>query len=424
MMSIADILRYSLTQLKSKKLETFLVIFAVTLSVLVFNAILSPTYHKYKIKDNIEHYKVSIRPGRDLGSNFLINKPGLPITPYQNLEDLNGARLTLPFIEELCQGVPGVDFYLSGSTNSSILRGYTNISSFTSTVNYNAPGHFGFIHMTPDAMNGFSLKLKSGSPYTKDDFLNNRPYVILGCELAEKLFPNSDPVGKTVEFNNTLVPTLTVLGVFAPYEIPEIANYSIKNINQIAASSYVYLRFQENEINYPSVNIYPKESNLNLYKRINSYLEKHYPGVFTVSSLASSMESAYQDYERSYIALGLIAAFILLIACINIINLHFARIAKQQQTIGLNLALGATKKTIFFQYLVTSLIQGLTGGILGVLLLWLISLTKVSQTFYIIFNSQAVLYGITVGVLMSVIFGIYPAIIASQTSPVEALRME
>lgn len=423
-MRITDLFRYSLKRLKAKKLETLLIVFAVTISVLVFTTILSPTYRRYKLRDDIEFYKVSVWYGRDLGANYLMNKAGLPIVPYIVPEDASNYKLTIPFLEELCKIIPGVDFYLTSLSSAYYVRGYSQqTSSIGGPIDYNAPGYFGFTHMSPEAINGLGLELKSGSLYTKDDFLNNRPYVILGNELAEKLFPGEDPVGKTVEFTSPTAPVFTVVGVFEPYPVQN--NFStLRNINQMAASAHFVLIRPNSELSYSSVDLYPKTLDLDLYKKVNTYLEKHYPGTFTVNSLASQIERADKDYDRSYFILGFIAAFILLIVCINIINLLFTQLAKQNKNIGLNIALGATKKTIFFQYFLSSLLQGLLGSSLGVILLFIISRTKIGYTFHIIFNSQAVLYGIGAGIIMSLLFGIYPALVATQVSPVEALRTD
>ncbi|MDD4693889.1 MAG: ABC transporter permease [Firmicutes bacterium] len=423
-MNIRDLFRYSLKQLKAKKLETFLIVFAVSLCVLVLNTILSPTYQiPYTSKQNTDGYQVQVGPFFQTLANEVMNKTGLPLMRFYEAKDPNKYKLTLPLLEDIYKSVPGIDFYMSQGIASNPLRGY-QLPAYFVTSNYSTEGVLAFTHLSPEAFTGLGFKLKTGSLYTKDDFLKNRTFLVLGSELAERLFPNENPVGKTIEVGNPRTPLFTVLGVIEPYQALDEHHNIKKHINQIAASSYTNVSSLDNKVTYNVVTFYPKKPTLEVFSKISSYLQRHYQGLYSVSATEAYIQDFNKEYQRSYIALSVIAGFLLVIACINIVNLLFIRIAKQHRAIGLNLALGATKRSIFYQYCFTSSLQGLTGSLLGILLLWLISLTKISQSFNIVFTGKNVLLGLGAGLLMSAAFGIYPAIVASQTSPAEALKSE
>lgn len=432
-MSFSDLLRLSSKQLRARKIETMLIVLAIALCVLVLAVILSPLYvSRLPVKD-IRDFIVTVNQSASNINNELLNGSGFPLIRYDIPDDPSSHRLTIKEVEEIFQAIPESKFYFSGSRSGSRIRGYNQYlpSSFSqgSNIGYQG-GMLSLTPLTPEAIYGLELKLASGSLYTKEDYLNNKPYIILGSDLAKSLFPSENPIGKTVETISVNSPTFTVLGVLEPVSFDSddkkysAVNNLLKDINQMAISSYTSVIPPEQGPTYSVVFFYPKTPSLKLQNQIASYLKKHYKGFFNASCPYASYSSAMKNWQKSYLVLGIIATLILLIACINIMNLFFVRIAKQNRSIGLNVALGATKKTIFSQYLVTAIIQGLLGGFLGVLIFWCISKTGLRQTFHLVFNIQAILWGIASGIFMSLVFGIYPAVVAASTSPVDALRME
>lgn len=430
-MSFTDLLRLSTKQLRARKIETMLIVLAVALCVLVLDAILSPLYHSRLTMTNIEDYIVTVsRSGLNI-TGELLNMSGLPLIRHNVPDDPNIQKLTIKKVEEIFQTIPEAKFYFYGGRTFYYLRGYYQQPFYTSnSINLDQEGLLALTSLSPEAISGLGLQLENGSIYSKDDFLNNKPYIILGSDLANKLFPNENPIGKTIETVSLNAPTFIVLGVLKPLEI-ELDNkkYSIidnlkNDTNKMAISSFTPLNYNEQEPIFNSVMFYPKTISPKLHSQLSSYLDKHYKDIFTAYSSYTSFNLSIKKWNRSYLILGIIASLILLIACINIMNLFFTRIIKQNRSIGLNMALGASKKNIFNQYLVTSLIQGLLGSLIGVLIFWLISKTSITKTLQLYFNSQAIIFGIATGVFMSLIFGLYPAILASKTSPVDALRME
>lgn len=421
-------LRMAFRQLAFNPVESILIIVAVALGVLVLNTVLSPLYvYTFKTDRDLVEYEVRIMPYDP--NPELINNPNLAIVPYLLVDEETTNGLKLSEVEEIFNAIPQTNYYFFGVVKGYQLPGYP-IQRSIGPTNYEQEGMFYFTHLSPEAISGMGLKLAAGSVYSKDDFFNTRPYVILGSNLAKRLFPNENPIGKEIEVAYARLSSFTVLGVFEPVEgeKPDFGSKSIiNNINNIAASSYSQIELNQQEPVYNYVTFVPKSANPNYIRQVNSYLESKYKNInklYRTESLYAMFDDDFKDFRKSYVILGFISAFVLLIACINIINLLFTRIANQSKSIGLNMAIGATKKDIFNQYLVSSVLQGLSGSVIGILLFWLLSKSSLGQKIYITFSIKSVPYGLLIGLLMSFAFGIYPAVLASNVSPVEALRTE
>ncbi len=129
-------------------------------------------------------------------------------------------------------------------------------------------------------------------------------------------------------------------------------------------------------------------------------------------------------------ALLVITGLVLLIACANVANLLLARAVTRQKEIGIRLALGARRMRIVRQLLTESLLLAASGGIVGMLIalwgrdLFPLFIPKVPQqvVFEIGFNARVVGFAALLTMLTAVIFGLVPALRATRTNLVSALK--
>ncbi len=130
------------------------------------------------------------------------------------------------------------------------------------------------------------------------------------------------------------------------------------------------------------------------------------------------------------IFLGGIAAISLLVGGIGIMNIMLVSVIERTREIGLRKALGARKSDILGQFLTESMLLSLFGGILGILLGWLLSAVvgMIAANSGTPFNPAIDLNAILLATLFStavgLFFGLYPANRAANLEPVEALRSE
>jgi putative ABC transport system permease protein len=151
---------------------------------------------------------------------------------------------------------------------------------------------------------------------------------------------------------------------------------------------------------------------------------------FTIFSQADFLQTASSVTGVLTIFLGGIAAISLLVGGIGIMNIMLVSVAERTREIGLRKALGARNHDILIQFLVESSLLSLIGGILGILLGWLIStaVALIAAANNVAFNPSISLNAILLATLFSaavgLFFGIYPANRAAMLQPVEALRSD
>ena len=130
------------------------------------------------------------------------------------------------------------------------------------------------------------------------------------------------------------------------------------------------------------------------------------------------------------IFLGGVAGISLLVGGIGIMNIMLVSVTERTKEIGLRKAVGAKKKDILTQFLIESSLLSVIGGIIGILLGWLLSLGigRVAAASDFLLDPAITVNSVLLATLFSaavgLFFGIYPASRASQLEPIEALRSE
>lgn len=123
--------------------------------------------------------------------------------------------------------------------------------------------------------------------------------------------------------------------------------------------------------------------------------------------------------------LGAIAGISLLVGGIGIMNMMLTTVTERTREIGLRKAIGAQKQDISMQFLMESIVLTALGGVMGIILGWLISLLVsrfggISTTI----SPMAIMLAIGVSATIGIVFGYYPASRAAKLNPIEALRYE
>ena len=151
---------------------------------------------------------------------------------------------------------------------------------------------------------------------------------------------------------------------------------------------------------------------------------------FTLFSQQDFLDFASSITGILTIFLGGVAAISLLVGGIGIMNIMLVSVIERTREIGLRKALGARKIDVMIQFLTESFVLSLLGGILGIMLGWLIStivgqIATASDTNIIpVIGLNDVLLATSFSAAVGLFFGLYPANRAASLEPVEALRYE
>ena len=279
---------------------------------------------------------------------------------------------------------------------------------------------------TTDAMNTNNWLVEEGRSLREIDIENSRNVCILGQDVVDKLFPNINPVGQTVRVDGR---PLQVIGILE--REPSLFGQSRDNriIMPITTWQAMFGKYSY------SVNItvmsYGKDDYSDLIESAIGHfrqIRKNAPGepndfyIFSNESMIGMVNDITDPIKIGALAVSVIA---LIAAGVGIMNIMLVSVTERTKEIGIRKAVGAKKSDILTQFLIEAIILCVIGGIIGILLG--IGIGNFAGSFL---NAEKavpidwVIIGITLCVVVGIIFGTYPAYKAANLDPIEALRYE
>jgi ABC-type antimicrobial peptide transport system permease subunit len=300
--------------------------------------------------------------------------------------------------------------------------------------------------VTPDFLKMFSF------PFIRGDLtrvLNNPFSIIITEEIAKKYFSDQDPVGQVITINNRFdftvtgvlenIPTNSVIqfDMLVPFEFLEDLGRRIDNwgSNSIVTYTQLHEHADVNSVNDKITDLRYRHT-LDLLKNDPEALKEFQEGEktpFMLRPLPDIHLHSYFGYTHSmgdilYVYIfSIIALFILLLACINFMNLATARSVNRAKEVGLRKVVGAKKHNLIAQFYGESVFMAFI-GLLFALVLIVILLPGFSiladKKFNInaIFNGKFIVVMLGVTFITGIISGSYPAIFLSSFQPIKILR--
>lgn len=153
-------------------------------------------------------------------------------------------------------------------------------------------------------------------------------------------------------------------------------------------------------------------------------------GEFTMFDISQMLESIKQQVGTMTLFIGFIGGISLFVGGIGVMNIMLVSVTERTREIGLRKALGATRRNILIQFLIESVVLTVLGGLIGLVLAYLISSALGNMKGLVDslgkpeLSLMTVLVSIGFSALVGVIFGVLPANKASKLDPIEALRYE
>jgi putative ABC transport system permease protein len=288
--------------------------------------------------------------------------------------------------------------------------------------------------VTPEYFQVRNLNVTEGELITQEHMLGRASVVILGPEVAETLFGHADGItGETVRIEGQ---PFRVLGVLES----KGGGAGGSEDNQVlvpftTAQARLVRRGGSDRVDIIYVQAVSGDVVVQATDEISAILRtRHRTEVgaddFTVFSQQSLLDIFQTITGVLTTFLGGIAAISLLVGGIGIMNIMLVSVTERTREIGLRKALGARRRDILIQFLTESSLLSLIGGIIGILLGWLISFavgqiaTASGTPFTPIVGYNAVALATLFSAAVGLFFGIYPANRAASLEPVEALRYE
>ncbi len=321
----------------------------------------------------------------------------------------------------LVDELPEVEFAVSEAINPNMDNLTVLDQTFKASGGYAGPEYFKV----------FTYPLLFGD---KNRVLADEGNIVLSQQLAFKLFSSLDnPLGKEIEIEGK--GQFLVSGVF---DIPKNSSRSFDFLIPLTTAYKHYPNLQNNWNNqWVNTHVLVREAaDLNqLNSKISNLMgektgEEHlrlFTRKFSDAYLYGKYENGKQEGGRiEYVRLfSILAVFILLIACINFMNLSTASASRKLKEVGIKKAIGAARKTLVFQFLGESLFMAFLSLLTAVLMVWLIlpqfnEIAAKQLSLNVDPNLILVFLGITL--VTGLISGSYPALYLSGFNPVTVLK--
>lgn len=261
--------------------------------------------------------------------------------------------------------------------------------------------------------------VQSGRYILSADVDNRSAVCVIGPDLAESLFGNTDVVGNTVHVNGRKFKIVGVLeskgtsmsgssdeSLVLPFTLAQrmLDSTTISSIYISAADSNLVTAAQEVVENF-------------LYKKYKN------ESTYSVMNQTQMLETASETSNTLSLMLGGVAGISLLVGGIGIMNIMLVSVTERTREIGIRKAIGAKRSNILAQFLIESVVISGLGGLLGLLLGYGVMYMLETYMDMTLAASPAVAQmAIGFSMAVGVVFGLYPANKASKLKPIEALH--
>jgi len=277
-----------------------------------------------------------------------------------------------------------------------------------------------------------NLKLVDGAFFNATDEEGNAQVCVLGIAAKQKLFGFGDVMGKQIKVNDIWMTVVGVLGD-AIVEKQEFEGVKIQNPNNdiyipiTTALRKFDTESVENELNEIIIKIHDDAKITEQASTVNNLMSvmHRYVDDYSIVVPEKLLEQNQRTQEIFNVVMGAIASISLLVGGIGIMNIMLASVLERTNEIGLRRAIGAKKMDIRVQFMTEAVAISFAGGLIGVGLGYGISLAVAEFSGWnTIITANSIILSFGVSSIIGLIFGIYPAIQASNLDPIECLRYE
>lgn len=288
------------------------------------------------------------------------------------------------------------------------------------------------------------LKLAYGTDFDLSAYSEGLQQIILGSQIAKWLFPEGNPIGKTVYLyisNYTAEGQMSFLPL--SFKVKGVLEDAISFVGQVRLFLLIPRRFVQRagfEADFSIIDVIADEQKyVSEIKKEMIKISDELAGV-SDSLYCWTLEEVINESVNSInmitFVMGAIAALSLLVGGIGIMNIMIVTVTERKQEIGIRKAIGASKKNIISQFLAEATLLTTFGSLLGSLFGFVISfflirilkgfLTNENSTLDILFvpDFKAMFIAIIVSVFIGIFFGLYPAVQAANLDPLIALEEE
>ena len=334
-------------------------------------------------------------------------------------------RLTLDDIDMLSANIPQIT-RISPSSGK------------TSTIQYESRSFdFDLIGEYPITSYIRALTMDQGRFYNGEDEAQRARVAVIGPEAKEKLFSGRNAIGERIRIDGI---SFEVIGIYTAKmqggdgnDINRLIFIPYSTLGDVMDTHYLgsfLISYETNEFEQLEQNIR------------NAIADQHrYNPADRRALMVYNLMIQLHQFQIITIGLKILLAFIgtltLGIGGVGLMNIMLVSVSQRTREIGVEKALGARRRHIFFQFLAEALAITLMGGVFGIILAYAVALSVGRLTLYsamakhaeagdirLMINPMTLLVAVVILVAVGLVSGMLPAIRASRLDPIEALRYE
>lgn len=352
-----------------------------------------------------------------IGSNLIIVRPGNQQSPGSVVSQGQGSAQTLiatdvDAIRTEADGVKAVAPEVSGryqvtSKGKNTRTQITGVTAEYATVR--------------------NIETVSGTFINIDQEKRLAKVAVLGPETVTALFASdADPIGEQIRVNGVI---FTVIGITKTRGGSGFGS----NDDVIFIPITTAQQFLTGSTAISVINITATDASImqSVQNQVNTILLKSHhitdPALadFRIMNQADIVATASTITGTLTALLGAVAGISLIVGGIGIMNMMLTSVTERTREIGLRKAIGAKRADISFQFLVEAVVLTFIGGVIGIILGWIIStIVEPYAGFTTQISSSSVMLAVGVSAAIGIVFGYYPARRASKMNAIVALRYE
>jgi putative ABC transport system permease protein len=272
----------------------------------------------------------------------------------------------------------------------------------------------------------WNLKVAAGRPFSDEELEGASAFAMIGSTLAEQLFPQFSPVGKTIKVQGF---TLFIIGVFEKMG-EDMFGTSMDNRVLIPvrfASRMVDTKMDigqsiivKGKTDIPASRLQEElEGIMRSIRRIKPAGENDF-ALNEVSLISGQLDSLFKVFN---ITGWIIGGFSILVGGFGIANIMFVSVRERTKIIGIQKALGAKSRFIMLEFLFEASVLSLIGGALGLLIIYAGTIiAKKAFDFELVLTIGNIATGLFVSAVIGLIAGTVPANKAASLDPVTAMN--
>ncbi len=314
---------------------------------------------------------------------------------------------------------------------STLAKYVCSFNSTNTTISYqnNQLNNAGIFGVSDEFSMMQAITVVYGRYLNETEFIRGNAVGVMGYDNAEKLFGKPEKaVGKQVTFDGKKI---TIVGVlkkqgqnFGPgfdYDFCVIISRnlyaSIYDVTNPYNDSFIMVNGKDNVT--PKALIDELEGIMRQIRRLGPKDEDN----FALNDINVFSQQVSGFFGSVNIGGWAIATLSLIVGAFGVANIMFVTVRERTSQIGLKKAIGAKKRTILTEFLLESAFLCIVGGLIGLLMVWLLSLAlSAVLPFPIVIAPNIIILAFSICVILGILSGIIPASIAARMNPVAAIR--